>query len=58
MRLFSLLRFFSTRPTPPWRESPPLVPAQSPPFRIMVDLRELRDELKLPHVTTELSRLI
>ena len=53
MRLFSLLRFFPLGSTPPWRESPPLVPAQSPPFRIIVDLRELRDELKLRVVTTE-----
>jgi hypothetical protein len=36
-----------------WRESPPLVPSQSPPFHIMVDLRDLRDEFKLRMVVTE-----
>jgi hypothetical protein len=34
-------------------ESPPLVPEQFPPGIIFVSLRDIRDELKLPHVTTE-----
>ena len=53
MRLFSLLRFFSSGPRR--MESPPVIPAQSPPSGIVtISLGELREELKLRVVVTEL----
>jgi hypothetical protein len=51
-----LMRFLSLAQSPPWRESPSIIPAQ-PSGIVSIDLRDLRDELKLPHVTTECASL-
>jgi hypothetical protein len=52
--LFRLLLFLR----PAWVESPSIIPAQSPPSGIIsVNLRDLRDELKLRAVTTESDSL-